>query len=569
MKYKNFFILILSALLYFANTQIIWWIYDKEDHDKIVDPSSKENKDFLTDQTTCSMQSGNCNAVNSELQSDPPFNNQCCHLKFSSYLEGCHVMFSGKYRQTNLYSLERGNDGFSYDCDGRGFKTYDSSSFTSNQKWEITIKEKLDCIYSKDENECKSNLKSFKQNTKCCWFTNDKYLSFASCFGMSEITDDEFNRTIPYLTLASYASSDGQMDFRCYDKSDKVVKGKYNLKFYISEMGSVEEKLAQELLSDDCLEIFSKKQNFIKIKEYDKSLTNSFQIWTVSPNRDPKKYTVSVKFSYTITDSLTKIRKLQTKTVETLARCTPIEVDDSTDLNITTSECELSNDDNYPIDKIEIQPGHDLIGNFDEENNVATPGTNNSDDDIKEMKDAVTFIFKDPITNLNSTVIEGEISEDRKNVEFIIYHQKDEQTVELVKGKADFLKNSTSVNITTEPEINFSEGTTIIPNQLVKSEDGKYLYIQNKIAKRDGNYNNTIIDNEPGDEEPGDYDYNDYYRYRERESSGGLSNGGIAAIIVVGCVVLAAIVIATILMKKKTTSVPPYNNSSSNVVINN
>jgi hypothetical protein len=54
------------------------------------------------------------------------------------------------------------------------------------------------------------------------------------------------------------------MEFRCYDKSDKVVKGKYNLKLYIAELGSAEEKLLQEIMSENALDILSKKQNFLK-----------------------------------------------------------------------------------------------------------------------------------------------------------------------------------------------------------------------------------------------------------------------------------------------------------------
>ena len=174
------------------------------------------------------------------------------------------LYFQENTKKTNLYSLDKSTKGLSYDCDGNRLKTYDSSKFTSDQNWEIKIREKLDCIYSKEENECKSLPKSFSQNTKCCWFNDDQKISLASCFGMSEITDEEFNRIIPYLSRAKSSADIEEMEFRCYDKSDKVVKGKYNLKLYIAELGSAEEKLLQEIMSENALDILSKKQNFLK-----------------------------------------------------------------------------------------------------------------------------------------------------------------------------------------------------------------------------------------------------------------------------------------------------------------
>ena len=36
----------------------------------------------------------------------------------------------------------------SYDCDGNGFKEYNSKDFNPAEPWEKVIKEKLDCIYS-------------------------------------------------------------------------------------------------------------------------------------------------------------------------------------------------------------------------------------------------------------------------------------------------------------------------------------------------------------------------------------------------------------------------------------
>ena len=248
------------------------------------------------------------------------------------------------------------------------------------------------------------------------------------------------------------------MDFRCYDKTDKVIKGKYNLNFKVSEMGSVGEKMKEELLSEDSLEILSRKQNFLGVKDYDKELSTSFHIWTASPYRDPKPFTVSVKFSYRITES--RIRNLQTKTEEKLAKCTVENVDKNTNLNISTSKCEFENDEGYTAEKIEIQAGHDLIGNFEEGNNVATPGMKSSDDDINKMKDASYFTFQNSVKNIQSDSIEGKTTKERKNVKFVLYHQKSD-TIETITGKASFLKDNQKIQFTMEPAIDFKEGFQI------------------------------------------------------------------------------------------------------------
>ena len=483
-----------------------WWVYSPDDHDTIVSDKEIESK-FLEDQTECMWNEiSSCHSVNSDLESDPPFDNKCCKFT-SSNLEQCVTIFKGKYYESNLYSIGKNYGDYTFDCDGNGEKKYDISSFNPSSKWEITIKEKYDCIYSKTENECKNNPKSFKQNTKCCWFSNDNHLTYSSCFGLSDLTDLEFNRTTPYLVLATLSRVDGEMDFRCYDKTDKVVKGKYNLDYNITVLGSTQEKLIQDMLSDDPLEVFSEKQNFVKIKSYDKTLTNSFQIWTISPHKNIKKFIVSVKFSYSITDS--RIRNLETKTEEKVSLCEVINIDESSDLNITTSTCTFSNNEGYTAEKIEIQPGQDLVGKFDDENKVATPGMSSSDEELKNLNNTVYFKFKDPITNLKTNSFDGEITEDRRNVEFVLYHQKGEDSIENIIGKADFLKESKTVIFTTEPSINFDEGITIIPNQLVKSEDGKYLYLKNQMTK--------------GDDDDNDENFNDI----RKSDSSWLSTGAI------------------------------------------
>ena len=530
-------VLFLMTFIVMNNIEVTnWWIYTPSDFDRITSNIDGVESVFMEDQYSCSSQSSsNCHSINPNLKSKDPYDNQCCLIKTEKY-NSCLTLFSGKYHKTNLYSLDKGNDDFSYDCDGNGYKTYDSSQFSSNQKWETIIKEKYDCIYSKDEDTCKSNPKSFKENTKCCWFSNDDYLSDSCCFGLSSITDEEFNRTLPYLTLATLSRTSGEMEFRCYDKTDKVIKGKYNLDFEVSEMGSVEEKMVEELLSDDSLDILSRKQNFLKIKDYNKEISTSFHIWTASPYRDPKPFTISVKFSYRITES--RIRNLETKTEEKLAKCIVENVDENTNLNISTSKCEFDNDEGYIAEKIEIQAGHDLIGNFEEGNNVATPGMNSSDDEINKMKDASYFTFQDSIKNLQSDTIEGKTTKDRKNVKFVLYHQKND-TIETIIGKASFLKDNQKINFTMEPTIDFNEGVTIIPNQMCKDEDGEYLYIINKIESSDENYNNI--------------DDGDLLNHYKKKKSG-LSTGAIIGIVIPCCVLLLISIILAVILSRKSSS---------------
>ena len=141
----------LTTILLVNTLNDTWWIFDSYDHDELFNPKNPFHDKFLSDKEICMFAPlGSCNSVNSELESSPPFDNKCCKINIkSSY--GCYTIFSGKYHNTNLYSLDKSNEGFSYDCDGKGNKYFDSSKFSPTEKWEITIKEKLDCIYSKTE----------------------------------------------------------------------------------------------------------------------------------------------------------------------------------------------------------------------------------------------------------------------------------------------------------------------------------------------------------------------------------------------------------------------------------
>ena len=561
------YLLAISLIILVNNDLLNWWIYEPNDSDVI--HNDKEILDiFIEDQNKCTYTSNqNCNSANSRLMSAPPFDNQCCKIDTSTY-HNCLTVFKGKYFNSNLYSLDRKNTDFSYDCDGNGSKTFDSSKYNPTEKWEVIVKEKLDCIYSENEEKCQSNPKSFKYNTRCCWFSNDNYRSEASCFGLSDLNDEEFNRAIPYLTLATLSRSNGEMDFRCFSKSGKVIKGKYNLDFNISEMGSTQEKLLEEMLSDNPLDIFSKKQKFISIKNYDRTLTNSFNIYTISPNQDPKPYVVSVKFSYTITGI--RIRNLETKTEDKIASCKIEDIDKNSELNITTSTCTFPNDEGYIAEKIEIQPGHDLIGKFNDNNKFASPGMNLSNDEINKLNDTAYFSFDNSITNLNSKTFEGETTEDRKNVEFVIYHLKDENTIQNVIGKATFLKESKIVNFTTEPEINFNEGITIIPNQLVKSEDGKYLYFKNQIKNGEINISpNEVSPQTTNVVEPNGNSSDNFINFQRKKQSTGISTGGIIAIIIPCCIILVVAGIISIMCKSSSSKLKDNENSNSNVYINN
>ena len=91
-----------------------------------------------------------CYLANSQLNSSGNFENKCYRIKSSLYNESyCSNVFSGKYFEGNLYSIDLSYDNnFTYDCDGEGDKTFDLSLYNPKESWEITNKERYDCIYS-------------------------------------------------------------------------------------------------------------------------------------------------------------------------------------------------------------------------------------------------------------------------------------------------------------------------------------------------------------------------------------------------------------------------------------
>ena len=454
-----------------------WLICEEEDCNKLLYKDKSLEEKFFLDKKICNYNVlKSCHSVNSRLESLPPFDNKCCTVKTPLY-EGCLTIVEGRYNNLNLYALSLIHKNFSYDCDGKGYKTFDSLKYTPNEKWEIITKEKLDCKYSIDENACKNNPKFFKENIKCCWFTNSYNLNYSSCLGFTDITDEEFNRTIPYTSLAKYSTPKRELDFRCYDKNRKVIKGKYNLNLNVSEMDSPDNKLIQELLSEDVLNILSKKQIFIKIKDISKDF-NYFHIWTISPLKVQRVFTISLKLI------LSNSKRLKVDSV--LARCTVENIENISNLNIATSKCVFKNDKIYNPEKIEILPGYNLIGNF-EDNNITKPGMKLPYGNILKI-DVQHLVINNPFIHKNSIYTQGKITKNIKNIKFVLYHLKNNDTFKTIIGKGSFIKDRQSINFSTEQSIDFKEGLTIIPNQLFKSEDGEYLFIENVNKNNQFNY---------------------------------------------------------------------------------
>ena len=307
---KHFLILLIIFLSTNCNN---WWLYEPDDHEFLFAESpTTEDKLFIEDQGKC-YGSTSCHLLNSNLKSKGNFKNRL--LKTPESTSGyCETIFSGKYFKGNLYSLASSYDNnFSYDCDGKGDKTYNTSLYHPEETWEILIKERYDCIYSETEKECQENPKSFVKNTKCCWFSNAELYDMASCFGMKELTDNEFHKIVPYITRARLYNKNKTMDFHCYDKSDKIVNGTFDLEYNYIMMQNYRQKMAIEMESEEVLYLFSKKQSFIGLKDYQNGYQYSnFRMYTVSPNGNiGKVFTISTRYKYKITSS--RNRNLQSK----------------------------------------------------------------------------------------------------------------------------------------------------------------------------------------------------------------------------------------------------------------
>ena len=479
---KNF--LIFANIIISTYCVFNWWLYDPQDHELMFsDRATIEERQFIEDQGKC-YGSGSCYLKNSNLNSKGNFENKCCLIK-SPLETGCRTVFSGKYFESNLYSLNHAYDNnFTYDCDGEGDKTFNSSLYNPKESWEITNKERYDCIYSETEEECQANPKSFVQNTKCCWFSNAEIYDYASCFGVKEITDDEFDKLIPYISRARLNNPNKTMDFHCYDKYDKIVNGTFDLEFNYIMMQNYQQKMSIEMESEDVLYLFAKKQSFIGIKDYQQDYRyNYFRMYTVSPTGIDKVFTISIRYKYKITSSRNRnLKDNDEEFIEKIVPCTPENIDKNTNLNITLSQCTLNKEEGKDIEKIIVQKGNDLIGYFDEENSEIFEGKQfMKDDDINKIKKAAIFTFKYPTANINTSILEGETTSDMENVKFTIYYSKDSK-VQNIQAEGTFLKNSSTVSFVMNPPINLTEGKNIIPSQICKGDNGKYLYIINKVG---------------------------------------------------------------------------------------
>ena len=93
------------------------------------------------------------------------------------------------------------------------------------------------------------------------------------------------------------------MDFHCYDKSDKIVNGTFDLEYNYIMMQNYRQKMAIEMESEEVLYLFSKKQSFIGLKDYQNGYQYSnFRMYTVSPNGNiGNVFTISTRYKYKIT----------------------------------------------------------------------------------------------------------------------------------------------------------------------------------------------------------------------------------------------------------------------------
>ena len=503
------------VLIIFISTNCNWWFYDPDDHEILFGETARtEETTFIEDQGKC-YGSSSCYLLDSNLNSKGNFENKCCLLRIAGAPGYCETIFSGKYFESNLYSLAScHNNNFTYDCDGKGDKTYYTSQYHPTESWEITNKERYDCIYSETEEECQANPKNFVQNTKCCWFSNGEIYDEASCFGVKELTDNEFNKIIPYLTRARLYNSNKTMDFHCYDKSDKIVNGTFDLEFNYIMMQNYRQKMAIEMESEEALYLFSKKQSFLGVKDYQTDYHyNYFRMYTVSPSgKIGKVFTISTRYRYKITSS--RNRNLQSQDgeyIEKIVPCTIESVDTSSNLNISVSKCSLKKEEGKDVVTINIQKGNDLIGNIDDKNSLISEETQfMNDNDIDKIKESATFTFNNPTANIKKQILEGQTTVDRKNVEFVLYYSKD-SNVQTIKAKGDFLKNSPTVSFTMNPSVNLKEGKTIIPNQVGKGENGEYIYIKNKVGTIEQNQQNDDEDDDDMKDPSNDNDT--FYRF--------------------------------------------------------
>ena len=341
-------------------------------------------------------------------------------------------------------------------------------------------------------------------------------------------------------------------------------------------VGSPEEKMSYEMESENAPSIFAQKESFVGVEDFD-PLFSYFRIYTISPDgKIDKKFTICVRIKYKIYDDpynpeepydpndpnnpvdpdnpddldnsddldnpdnpgMNHRRHLQQSDdefIEEIIPCRRESVDTSTNLNIALSMCFIES--GKEIENVIIQKGNDLIGNFENGKNEIYEGkTFMNENDLKKVKQTATFTFVNPELNIKTNTIEGKTTEDRKNINFVLYHTEN-SNVQTIQATASFLKDSSTVTFTMTPSIDLTKGKTFIPNQMAQNADGEYLFFQNKVVLEDENEDNNSDDSNVNEE--------------GNKKSKGLSKWALIGIIVGSIVILSSIVILIVCFIKK------------------
>ena len=159
-----------------------------------------------------------------------------------------------------------------------------------------------------------------------------------------------------------------------------------------------------------------------------------------------------------------------------------------------------------------------------------------NENDLKKVKQTATFTFVNPELNIKTNTIEGKTTEDRKDINFVLYHTEN-SNVQTIQATASFLKDSSTVTFTMTPSIDLTKGKTFIPNQMAQNADGEYLFFQNKVVSEDENEDNNSDESDINEE--------------ENKKSKALSKWVLIGIIVGSIVILSSIVILIVCLIKK------------------
>lgn len=494
MKIFFFFlnIIIISA-------KVFWRLYDDGDFELMYNETpTTEAKLFLRDSNACKSSQQDCTIMNDEgSYSTGKFINKCCLISTSpewrkSTNIGCFAVFTGIYFESNLYSLARYTDSIIYyNCDyEKDYIKYDPSTYTPDSTWEIILKEKYDCIYSKTEEECQKTSKSFTQKTKCVWFSYENISPRTQCYGVYDLTDYEFNRLIPYLVLDSMYFENKVLNFSFFGRNDKVIKGTYDLKYNYTMMENFtyDMKMSIEMGSQNAVYSFSKKQTFVGIKDYkfDGYYVHRIFLYTSSPveyNNEPFYIIARYKDK--------KNRNLEENNeeyFEEIVKCNPQSILNNGDFKLTLSEFQILHSNKI---EIKIEKGIDLIGNFEDQKGIIFEGMQfmNFTEEEKIKEESSIFTVATPTYSLHSNYLRGNTTLDRKNVNFYFYYSKDSK-VQTIQAKGSFLKENSSVSFEMSPFVNLEEGNSFVPNQVCQAENGEYLYIKNEKGIFYSNFNN-------------------------------------------------------------------------------